>query len=177
MQNHYFTFGTAHYTKAGVLMAHNWVRVVANHPITARKIFIEQFTKRQMKRPDVWSFQYTEEDFKPQYFHGGEYAVLYELQPGQPDKSVILYNLELHTTDKSTGAILHDYRQIGREDLDAQIAQAVRCSCVSNCVYYLNGSIDISLDCGHDLHMHGHFTKEVRSISIHHPYLKQHASV
>lgn len=76
--NYYFTFGQVHRTIDGISMKDNWVRVIAKDYISARKIFIEQFSSINMESPDKWAFQYEEDDFNPNFFPSGEYLLLTE---------------------------------------------------------------------------------------------------
>lgn len=76
MKNYYFTFGSAHVTKAGINMQDRWVRVLAPDFMTARKKFIEKFTSVNMEAPDKFAFQYDDKNFESKYFPGGEYLVI-----------------------------------------------------------------------------------------------------
>ena len=72
-KDYYFTFGQSHISNSGVHMCYYWVRVRAVSYEKARHYFIQHFTFFNMPAIDKFAFQYTQEDFKPMYFTGGEY--------------------------------------------------------------------------------------------------------
>jgi hypothetical protein len=76
MNNYYFTFGQSHYNNEGDAMRNYWVRVVAADYMTARLMFINEFSSLNMPRSDMWAFQYLETNFEPKYFPGGEFAAI-----------------------------------------------------------------------------------------------------
>jgi hypothetical protein len=76
MKNFYFTFGQVHHTVDGHPMRDYYVHVIADDYMTARQLFIEQFSSVEMDRPDRWSFQYTDDDFNPGFFPGGLYGTI-----------------------------------------------------------------------------------------------------
>lgn len=76
MKKFYFTFGQNHYSVKGEHMAPYWVTVSAPSYGDARNHFCYFFAKEHMGSSSKWAFQYTEEDFSPKYFPGGEYEHL-----------------------------------------------------------------------------------------------------
>lgn len=72
MNNYYFTFGQNHTDINGYPLANYWVRVVAKNYNKARELFIENFSSQYLEKPDKWSFQYEEDDFKADCFPNGE---------------------------------------------------------------------------------------------------------
>ena len=73
MKNFYFTFGTRHFTTDGINMGTYWVTVVSENYHNARQIFVNQFTSQRMEREDLFDRQYTDQDFDPNFFPGGEF--------------------------------------------------------------------------------------------------------
>lgn len=76
MNEYYFTFGQEHYNNEGRPMRDSWVRVEAPSARQARELFIEQFSSIHMPSSDVWAFQYSDSDFRPEFFPDGEYLAL-----------------------------------------------------------------------------------------------------
>lgn len=67
MQTYYFTFGQQHvHPETGEKMRNYWVEIFAANSEEAR---ITMFNIYGAK----WSFQYTQDDFKPEYFPSGCY--------------------------------------------------------------------------------------------------------
>lgn len=76
MNNYYFTFGKDHYLFNGIPMHERWVRVVAENFEKARSIFIQRFTTHYMSKPDMFSWQYEQHNFKSEFFPSGEYMLI-----------------------------------------------------------------------------------------------------
>lgn len=76
MKNYYFTFGQNHWNREGFPMKNHWVKVTADSYEAARSLFMQEFTSNYMERPDKFAFQYTEEEFTPHYYPGGEFLAL-----------------------------------------------------------------------------------------------------
>lgn len=76
MSTHYFTFGQSHMANValpnGGKLADYWVAVEAE--ADHRKHFIEQFTEPLCPRPMQFAMEYTDDNFKPEFFPGGEIA-------------------------------------------------------------------------------------------------------
>jgi hypothetical protein len=71
---HCFTFGQSHMASYalpnGGRLADYWVAVEASDDHRAR--FIEQFTVPYCPRPMQFAMEYSEDNFSPEYFPGGE---------------------------------------------------------------------------------------------------------
>jgi hypothetical protein len=84
---HYFTFGvgmvSTHPDVAG-LLGDYWVEVhlSVGSELDHRTIFIDQFTRLYMSRPDQFAFEYDNCSWKPEYFPKGCLCVLKPAEDG-----------------------------------------------------------------------------------------------
>lgn len=71
---HYFTFGQSHRDNNGSPLADYWVAVELpdNSTLYHCEVFIERFAQIHLPSPTQWAFEYTESQFRPEYFKGGE---------------------------------------------------------------------------------------------------------
>lgn len=81
MADFYFTFGQRHFTKNGVPMKDRWVRIIieSKNKDSDQKFsreLIEEWALENMGNKDLWSMQYTEEEFNDEFFPKGEYDTL-----------------------------------------------------------------------------------------------------
>lgn len=71
---HYFTFGQVHWSSfdlpRGGRLADYWVAVVAE--TDHRGIFMERFTSLYCPTPRQFAMEYTDANFKPEYYERGE---------------------------------------------------------------------------------------------------------
>ena len=82
-EDRYFTFGQDHMTNyplpRGGRICDYWVRVnLPRGSGSHRQMFVERFTKYHCPHQSQWAFEYTEGEFKPEFFPRGELCVVTE---------------------------------------------------------------------------------------------------
>lgn len=82
---HYFTFGQSHMTSyplppPGGRLADFWaeVHLPKNHHESHRAVFFDSFAEYYLPTPTQWSMEYTEAEFKSEFFPHGRLCLITE---------------------------------------------------------------------------------------------------
>lgn len=82
MKSHFFTFGQTHMTNyplsRGGQIKDYWVEVEqpCDDTMSHRELFMATFGEHHLPHPNQWGFEYTEADFKPEFFPRGRLCLI-----------------------------------------------------------------------------------------------------